>query len=65
MATSLILTMTDIESLNKQVENLMANKPLPETEIKSLCEKAKEILSEESNVAMARSPVTICGDVHG
>ena len=65
MAASVILTMTDIETLNRQVENLMANKPLPETEIKSLCEKAKEILSEESNVQLARSPVTICGDVHG
>ena len=42
--------MTDIENLNKQLVNLMDAKPLPENEIKMLCEKAKEILSDESNV---------------
>ena len=30
-----------------------------------LCEKAKEILTKESNVQEVRCPVTICGDVHG
>jgi len=30
-----------------------------------LCERAKEILSKESNVAPVRAPVTVCGDVHG
>ncbi|GKD97550.1 serine/threonine-protein phosphatase PP2A-5 catalytic subunit isoform X2 [Tanacetum coccineum] len=34
-------------------------------EVKTLCEKAKEILMEESNVQPVRSPVTICGDIHG
>jgi serine/threonine-protein phosphatase 2A catalytic subunit len=43
----------------------MANKPLPENEIRELCDKAKEILTEESNVQQAHIPVTICGDVHG
>jgi len=33
--------------------------------VKWLCEKAKEILQEESNVQPVRAPVTICGDVHG
>ena len=30
-----------------------------------MCEKVKEILMEESNVQPVRSPVTICGDIHG
>ena len=25
----------------------------------------KEILGEESNVQQVRSPVTVCGDIHG
>jgi serine/threonine-protein phosphatase 2A catalytic subunit len=39
--------------------------PLPEDKIKELCEKAKGILKEESNVQTVRTPVTICGDIHG
>jgi len=27
--------------------------------------KVKEILSEEGNIKTVRSPVTICGDIHG
>ena len=30
-----------------------------------MCEKAKEILSKESNVQAVKCPVTVCGDVHG
>jgi len=37
----------------------------PESEIEELCQKTKEILVEESNVVSIRSPVTICGDIHG
>ena len=33
--------------------------------MKNLCEKAKEILINESNVVPVRPPVTICGDIHG
>lgn len=40
-------------------------KPLAEDNIKALCEKAKEILVNESNVQPVRTPVTICGDIHG
>jgi serine/threonine-protein phosphatase 2A catalytic subunit len=43
----------------------MQCRPLPEQEVKALCEKAKEILMEESNVQPVKSPVTICGDIHG
>lgn len=34
-------------------------------QVRVLCEKAKEILMEESNVQPVKSPVTICGDIHG
>lgn len=30
-----------------------------------MCEKAKEILQQESNVTQVNAPVTICGDIHG
>lgn len=63
--SSLILSMTDIECLDRQINSLMECKPLPENEIKILCEKAKEILSDESSVQPVRTPVTICGDIHG
>ncbi|KAF8820142.1 putative serine/threonine protein phosphatase [Cardiosporidium cionae] len=38
---------------------------LTEAELKSACEKVKEILIEENNVKLISSPVTICGDIHG
>lgn len=47
------------------MEQLFECKLLPESEVKALCEKAKEILIDESNVPAVRSPVTICGDIHG
>lgn len=25
----------------------------------------KEVLAEENNVAVAKAPVTVCGDIHG
>lgn len=45
-----ILSNEDISILDKQVEQLMEFKPIPEHEVKQLCEKAKEILSKETNV---------------
>jgi len=38
---------------------------LPEDSIQALTEKAKEILVNEKNVQPVRTPVTICGDIHG
>lgn len=48
-----------------QIERLKQGNTLPENEVKALCEKAKEILQEESNVQQVAAPVTVCGDIHG
>ncbi|KAI9703791.1 MAG: hypothetical protein M1836_007561 [Candelina mexicana] len=40
-------------------------KYLPEADMKRLCEIVKECLMEESNIQPVRTPVTICGDIHG
>ncbi|KAL0464357.1 UNVERIFIED_CONTAM: Serine/threonine-protein phosphatase PP2A-4 catalytic subunit [Sesamum latifolium] len=52
-------------NLDEQIAQLMQCKPLSEQEVRALCEKAKEILMDESNVQPVKSPVTICGDIHG
>ncbi|XP_064935762.1 serine/threonine-protein phosphatase PP2A catalytic subunit-like [Musa acuminata AAA Group] len=52
-------------NLDEQIAQLMQCKPLSEQEVRMLCEKAKEVLMEESNVQPVKSPVTICGDIHG
>ena len=46
-------------------EDLKELKCLPEKDLKELCEKAKEIFIEESNVQNVSAPVIICGDIHG
>ena len=70
-----ILSLDDISVLDRQIDQLMDYKPIPEHEVKALCDKvspllltllqAKEILSKESNVQPVRCPVTVCGDIHG
>ena len=57
--------MAEIEILDRQINDLMDCKPLAENEIKNLCDKAREILSEEGNVQDVKCPVTVCGDIHG
>jgi serine/threonine-protein phosphatase 2A catalytic subunit len=51
--------------LDAQLKRLASKEILSEDEIKGLCEKAKNILSAESNVAPVKCPVTVCGDIHG
>ncbi len=51
--------------LDRWIETLMNCQPLKEEEIKTLCDMAREILIDESNVQPVRSPVTVCGDIHG
>jgi len=47
------------------IEQLQRCEILNEREVKLLCERAIEILVEESNVQTVPAPVTICGDIHG
>ena len=57
--------MSHTTDLDRQIEQLWECKPLTEMEVKQLCEKAREIFMEESNVQPVRCPVTVCGDIHG
>ena len=50
---------------DKWLEQLKELKCLSEEDLKQLCEKAKEIFIEESNVQYVSTPVIICGDLHG
>lgn len=52
------------KELDAWIEQLKECKQLQENHVKSLCERAKDILAKESNVQEVRCPVTVCGDVH-
>ena len=54
-----------IKDMDQWIEQLRECKQLDEGDVKVLCEKAREILSKESNVQSVKSPVTVCGDIHG
>jgi serine/threonine-protein phosphatase 4 catalytic subunit len=51
--------------LDSQLERLKRCEIILESEVKTLCDRAREILVEESNVQGVDAPVTICGDIHG
>ncbi len=59
------VNMNDISNLDAFIEQLMDCKPLKESDVKFLCDKAKEIFHKESNVQSVKAPVTVCGDIHG
>lgn len=48
-----------MSDLDRQIEQLKNCEPLKESEVKSLCLKAMEILVEESNVQRVDAPVTV------
>ncbi|KAH9277871.1 Serine/threonine-protein phosphatase 2A catalytic subunit alpha isoform [Echinococcus granulosus] len=56
---------SEVKELDAWIEQLYNCQQLSEAHVKSLCDKAKEILTKESNVQNVSSPVTVCGDVHG
>jgi serine/threonine-protein phosphatase 4 catalytic subunit len=45
--------------LDKQIEQLKKCEYIKESEVKVLCEKAKEILIEEANVQRVDAPVVV------
>ena len=49
-----------MESLDEQIERLKKCEYLKESEVKHLCDKAREILIDESNVQRVDAPVTVC-----
>ncbi|KAJ9051280.1 Serine/threonine-protein phosphatase PP2A catalytic subunit [Entomophthora muscae] len=56
---------SEINNLDGWIEQLSECKPLGESDIKKLCDIARELLSLESNVQPVKCPVTVCGDIHG
>jgi serine/threonine-protein phosphatase 4 catalytic subunit len=54
-----------MSDLDRQIALLRKCEIITETEVKILCNRAREILVEEGNVQRVCAPVTICGDVHG
>jgi hypothetical protein len=52
------------KELDLWIEQLKECKQLQENHVKFLCDRAKDILSKESNVQEVHCPVTVCGDVH-
>ena len=47
------------------IEALKRKEKIQENNIQKLCEIAKGILKSEPNTVRVKSPVTICGDIHG
>jgi len=56
---------TTIPTLDGWIESLMSCKQLAESDVQRLCDKAREVLQDESNVQPVKCPVTVCGDIHG
>ena len=56
---------TSQSDLETYISILKQCKPLPLFQLEKLIVKAKEVLSAEANVPNVRSPVTVCGDIHG
>lgn len=51
--------------IDQWLEILKSGRCIPERDLKKLCSVVKSILIEEANVQPVRSPVTVCGDIHG
>ncbi len=51
--------------LDKVLEQLSKCEYIKESDVKWLCNKAREIMGEEGNVVKVEAPITVCGDIHG
>ncbi|KAL3900637.1 MAG: hypothetical protein SGCHY_001200 [Lobulomycetales sp.] len=49
----------------RELDSLYRRELLPETSVRELCAKAKEILVDEPNIAQVQAPVCVVGDIHG
>ena len=54
-----------LTKLASAISELRACRAIPESQVRQLCHKARELLIEEGNVVQVDAPVTICGDIHG
>lgn len=51
--------------IDRWIEIAKDCKYLPENDLKNLCDYVSDLLLEESNVQPVKTPVTVCGDIHG
>lgn len=54
-----------IHDVDSWIAQLQRCEPLPESTVRVMCELARELLVQESNVRPVTCPVTVCGDIHG
>lgn len=57
-------TMSSVANLDEQIERLKKCEYLKESEVKGICDKAREILIDESNVQRVDAPVTVSLTFH-
>lgn len=55
--------MVSVSNLDEQIERLKKCEYLKESEVKALCDKAREILIDESNVQRVDAPVTVTSEI--
>lgn len=53
-----------VSDLDRQIETLKRCELIKESEVKALCQKAKELLVEEGNVQRVMAPVTLVGGTY-
>ncbi len=51
--------------LDKSIELVKQGEILNENDLRTLCERVKDVFAQESNVTPTNAPVTIVGDLHG
>lgn len=60
------LSASEVHDIDGYIDQLLnETRHLSEAAVADLCSKAQEIFVREANVQPVRSPVTVCGDIHG
>lgn len=52
-------------NLDKCIEQLSRCEMLSEVTVKEICDKMKDILIDEPNVAFLKAPISVVGDISG